>query len=365
MVIWPVAVVAPFILAAAYGLYVLGVSGQFKDIEPVTPPGCVRVEGVVGAEDMEPLPDGHSVLIAADDRRAVIAGKPVQGGIYLYDVNTPEVPPRLMTADFKGDLHPHGLGLYTDAAGSTTVFVVNHPGASLFTAPEQHQGPVHTVEVFHMGPDRLIHLDTRFDERLLVSPNDVSPLDATRFYVTNDHGTSDPQNRTMEDYARLRRSHVLFFNGKSFIRVAENLRMANGVHVSADGSRVLVAATTDLGLYTYQIVPETGELNLTTWQNLGTGVDNVSVMANGDLWIAAHPRLLDFVKYAKTPGSIAPTEILHLTPGGDTYTVKQVLMDKGDLISAASVALPVGDTLLAGTVFEPYILRCPLPKSAP
>ncbi|MBW1813499.1 MAG: hypothetical protein JRJ39_07440 [Deltaproteobacteria bacterium] len=88
-------------------------------------------------------------------------------------------------------------------------------------------------------------------------------------------------------------------------------------------------------------------------------MDNIEIDSSGGLWIGAHPRLLDFVAHAKDPSRLSPSQILYLSPkpsGG--FTIKEVYLNKGDELSAASVAAVRGRRMLIGSVFDPKILDC-------
>jgi arylesterase/paraoxonase len=92
---------------------------------------------------------------------------------------------------------------------------------------------------------------------------------------------------------------------------------------------------------------------------LGTGVDNIEIDSTGGLWIGAHPQLLKFMQHAQDPAKLSPSQILHLSPkAGGGYDIKEVYLNKGEAISASSVAAVYKNRMLVGAVFDPKFLDC-------
>jgi len=348
------------VLVLAYLTYILVISGTFKTIEPHFDGVCRTVAQVPGAEDITLHPNGEFALISSDDRRATSAGAPVPGGIYALDLLHPDAQPVNLTPRAPENFHPHGIGLYVDDGGAGTLFVVNHPRASLFNDArgDGNKGPAHTIEVYELVNERLTHL-RQLSDPALVSPNDIVPIDHERFYVTNDHGSTSRLGHKLEDYGRLARGQVLYYDGQRFSKVLDGIRYANGINLSPDGKQVYVASPSDGDLYVFDRDETTGALTERFVQSLGTGIDNIEVEADGTLWLGAHPKLLSFVAYASQPGRIAPSEVLRLTPNGQgDFDVMQVFLDDGTRISASSVAAHREGRLLIGSVMDPYFLDC-------
>ena len=95
--------------------------------------------------------------------------------------------------------------------------------------------------------------------------------------------------------------------------------------------------------------------------DLKTGLDNIELDSAGRLYIAAHPKLLTFVKHAKDAAYLSPSQVLRLEgqPGGG-YIVTEIYLDSGAQISGASVAAVSGKRMLIGSVFDPKFLDCQL-----
>jgi arylesterase/paraoxonase len=333
-------------LVAGGAVHLYWVAGQFKTIEPHFSGKCKSVAGVVGPEDITIHPRTGVAYVSACDRRALQEGEPGSGAIYAYDLNTVTGEPVDLTPDADPDFQPHGIGLFVGEAGHDVLFVINH------------QGGEHRIDVFDLMEGELIHREA-LTSPMLVSPNDIVAVGPDRFYVTNDHRYPSGWKRTLEDYLRLRRSNVLFYDGSEFVQAAAGIGYANGINVSPDGKLIYVCSITAGGLHIYDWEPVSGKLELRETIDLRTGVDNIELDADGDLWIGAHPQLLATAKHFKDKETISPSQVLHLTPrAGGGYDVEEVYLDTGAEISASTVAAVRGNRLLIGAIFEPKFLDC-------
>ncbi|MCC5866271.1 MAG: hypothetical protein JJU31_14200 [Wenzhouxiangella sp.] len=120
------------LLAVGYGLYLAWDAGEFRQVLIVHPGHCRQVPGLPGSEDITVHPSGDFAFVSSDDRRSVMAGKPVPGAIYRYPLKPGLSEPVNLTPDAGSDFRPHGIALHVNADGRETLFVVNHPGAPLF-----------------------------------------------------------------------------------------------------------------------------------------------------------------------------------------------------------------------------------------
>ncbi|MFY1826820.1 SMP-30/gluconolactonase/LRE family protein [Myxococcus fulvus] len=339
------------VLLAGFALKTMRDAGQFRSIAPHAPGKCKPVSGMPGAEDITFHPSGGYAYVSSHDRRATAAGEVVRGDIYRYSLDG-ETPPVLLTEGFTQNFHPHGISLYVDPSGAQTLFVVNHS-----------PGHGHHIERFEVGPDGLlVHRATVEDDRL-VSPNDVVAVDAQRFYVTNDHGNPPGFWQTLEDYLQLGQGNVLYFDGRGFKKVIEGTKYANGINRSHDGATVYLAQSVGRTLNSYSRDVETGALTLRHSLALDTGPDNIELDAEGNLWVAAHPKLLDFAAYAgdTTGKARAPAQVLRLSGTDADMKVTEVFLDDGQQTSGTATAAIWGKRMLLGPVFEKDFLDCELP----
>ena len=325
--------------------YLYAAAGQLRGLEPLSPGECRKVEGAIGAEDIDVHRLQSLAFVSSDDRRFSLAERP-QGAIYAYDL-AEEGELVDLTADFEGELHPHGISLL-EGGPRAVLFVVNHTTAGS------------RVEIFDFEDGRLRHRDF-VEDPLLSSPNDVAAVDQQRFYATNDHGSRSDLGKVTEDLLRLDRGSVVFWDGSSMRRVAEGIAYPNGIALGPNGEELFVASTSNGVLLKY-FVQSDGGLELAEEVRLGTGIDNLEIDRHGFLWAAAHPHLMTFMRHAGDPDRRSPSEGLWIDReqplDPDTPRVRPVFLTLGEERSGSSVLVPFGSRLLIGSVFEPHFLVC-------
>ncbi|MCK4821210.1 SMP-30/gluconolactonase/LRE family protein, partial [bacterium] len=209
---------------------------------------------------------------------------------------------------------------------------------------------------------RLKHIES-IQGNLMTSPNDITAIGERHFYVTNDHGATSPLGRKAEDYLRLSISYVLFFDGSEFRKVAGDMSYANGMALSNDKRTLYVSSTVGGLIRLFSRDKKSGDLKFIKDIVLKTGVDNLNVDNNGNLWVGCHPKLLTFVKHSKDPLKRSPSQILKIRfnkTGG--YSVDEVYLNSGKEISGSSVGVLYRDRFLIGSVFENRFLDCRLVK---
>ncbi|WP_376691840.1 SMP-30/gluconolactonase/LRE family protein [Wenzhouxiangella sp. EGI_FJ10409] len=348
----------PVLLVLAYAVYLAFDAGEFRSVDNLHPGQCSRIAGVPGAEDITLHPDRDLALVSSFDRRAALAGNVQPGGIYAWALDGSMAEPANLTPDAGTDFRPHGISLFVGADGRATLFVVNHPGASLFgEQPDEPSGPSHTIEVFDLDGLRLVHRETLADESM-ISPNDIVAVDNQRFYFTNDHGSDPGWKRTLEDYLRLGWANVVYFDGEAYREVADGLSYANGINLSPDGTRLYVAEVTRSRIREYSRDGQDGGLAELRRFDVGFGVDNIEVDPDtGDLLLGGHVKLLTFTRHARDATVLAPSQAVRVRLG-QTPQIETLFLDDGELISGASVATARDELLLVGSVFKPHMVVC-------
>lgn len=328
-------------------------AGAFRAIEPHFGGGCKVVEGVEGTEDIVVDAALKTAFISSADFRALSKGGPAAGGIFSYALRGEPVVQEVSTG-FDGPLHPHGMSLYVGEDGERRLFVVNHP-----------TGNESTVEIFSIqSATELRHLRT-VSGGDIISLNDVAAVGPEQFYATNDAGTRQEDSlRVVETFLRLPWSSVVYFDGSRVRRVVDGLRYANGIVVTRSGQFVYVAETTGRRITVYERDVESGRLDERGELSIPSGLDNISLDRNGRLWVAAHPKMLDFLAHAEDPAANSPSQVLVVRPfvtGAMTETnaFNEIYLNDGEQISGSSVAVLVdGRRFLIGSVFEPHFLDC-------
>lgn len=330
---------------AAFGAFTLRRAGAFRQIEPMPLKGCAEVRGVPGPEDITFHPTGGWAWVSSFDRRAWTERREPVGAIYRYH---PE-DGRLVDATPSQPevLHPHGLDLWVGPQGQQVLYVVNH------AALDDRR-----VEIYDVVGWELRHRRTVSG---LQGPNDVAAVDGERFYVTQDHRFSGGLPRVLEEVLAAPVASLHYWDSAELSLALSGLAYPNGVQVSQDGRTVWLTETTGRRLRVLHRDPTTGALTEETRVDLGTAPDNIEVGPQGDLWIAAHPKMLAFLAHADDAASPSPSEVLRVRLDGEEPVVESVAMDDGSGLSAASVAAVSDERLLLGAVFEPHFLVCDVP----
>lgn len=345
-IIWAVVILTVVLFAAGWIAYLLGSLGVFKTIEPHFAGECTPITGVVGPEDITIHPETGVAYISSADWRAAAQGKSANGAIYAYDLKSQTPQLLKLTTGMDAYFHPHGISLYQDENGQDALFAVNHRKGK------------NSIEIFDLKNGRL-SLRKTISDPMLISPNDVVAVGRNRFYVSNDHRFGAGIMQTLEDFLQLKLSGVVYYNGSRFIEAAAGIGYANGINVSADGKILYLCSVTEGVLHIYNRDIASGKLTPRQEVDLGTGIDNIEVDPAAGLWIGAHPQLFKFLQHVKDASKLSPSQVLHLIPLADGgYDIQEIYLNKGEEISASSVAAVYDKRLLIGAVFDPKFLDC-------
>ncbi len=347
-----VGVVLLGIVAVILFLRLAAAAGTFKAMVEWQGAACRVIEAVPGPEDIVIDRERGFAFVAATDRRLTTSGSPeaanVRGGIYLIDLNRPVEQWALasVTPAQPSSFRPHGLGLYVSETGARSLFVVSHPA-----------GRSDEVVIFDVDEQGQLNHRRTVSDPLLTDLNDVQPVGADAFYATNDHG--DGMGTLLQDFLMLDQANLVYFDGEVARIAADGLTYANGVNVSADGREVYVAETLDGVVRIYDRDLDSGSLTLVDYAAIGTGVDNIDVLENGELLVGAHPKMFDFMRHAEDPEALSPSQVISIQlkeDGGGR--VRTLYLDNGEELSGVAVAAGYGDIMLLGPVFQPRVLAC-------
>lgn len=197
---------------------------------------------------------------------------------------------------------------------------------------------------------------------MMCCPNDVLAVAPDRCYVTNDHGRKTGFMRTLEDYLSLPLSGIVYYNGEEFIQAYDGMSYANGINISPDGKYIYASETTGRKFLTLEQAPD-GILSEVHTINLKSGLDNIDVDTDGNIWIGSHPKMLDFVGHASDSTKHSPSQVFRLSPGVSSHTdyeIKEVFLDDGAMISGSSVAVHHNETVYVGVVFDHKVMKLQL-----
>jgi arylesterase/paraoxonase len=305
------------------------------------------LRGPIGPEDITINPLTGIAFISATDRRAIAAGKPRPGAIWSFDLNAKGATPVNLTPEATTDFQPHGISLWRGPNGRQVLFVVNHaPGAD---------GPRHSVLIFDIIGSNAFMLRIEAKSPLLVMPNDVVGMDPDRFFVTNTHKNPPGLAQQIETFTQRKGAQVLYYDGKDFNVALDDVVMPNGINLSPKELELYVASVTTHSVRVYARDTRNERLMFQREIYLGSGPDNIEVDSDGNLWVAAHPKLLKVGAHAKDPAVLSPSQVFRITPDG---AVTDIYADRGEQISAASVAARYGNRLLIGQIFDEGVLDC-------
>jgi arylesterase / paraoxonase len=341
--------------AIAFGLDTARALGVFRELRPHFAGSCRVVRGALGAEDLTIDPRNGRVYVSAYDRVAAARDASVGGALYAYDpaAASPQLVPLTPTDDPR--LRPHGIHLWVGEDGQAALFVVNHPAPD--SDPEH--GDAHTIEIFDVTPQgQLVPRATLRDPQLLITPNDIAAVGPDRFYVTNTH--ANPPGTTgwqLETWLRQTRARVVYYDGSQFRPVLDERRFPNGINVSRDGRTLYVAETTRGQLLLYDRDPDSETLEFRSAVPLDSGADNIEIGDDGDVWIGAHPKLLENLRAMSDPAVRPPAQVLRVRADSE---VEEVYLNAGDEASGVSVAAVRGDRMFLGQILADGILDCTL-----
>lgn len=335
---------------------------------------CAAIAVPPGPEDIAIDHATGMAYVASTDRRAVAGHRQAEGPvghISVLDLTQPrpkaaDVTPEKLRA---GIFQPQGIGVWPGA--DRRLFVVNRrPAFDPETGRWDSCDLSSAIEVLAVEDGRLRHIETIASQDL-IRPNDVAPTSHETFYVTNDHGARSCWQRNLRDLFGLNRGHVLYYDGSAFRAAAGDVPFANGI--AYDGARdVLYVASSLDGTIERFRADAGGALDHRTSIGLGTAPDNLTVLPDGRVLLAAHPDRWRFLLHARRwlGAEGAPSQVIEIaSPGDDDPRVVEVWRDDGGVISAASAAAVYHWQeestlrLLMGGVFTDHVLLCDRPAS--
>ncbi len=321
----------------AFVLYTFVSTGYFREINNTESYEVIAEIPVKGAEDLTISYTDRFMIISQDDRAGRRDGSPSQGGLYYLDLDSGNFQPKLISANYNFPFYPHGISMLKLDSAHYQLLVVNHAKS-------------HSIVKFELIGDSLVYQATYRDQSM-ISPNDVVAVDEESFYFTNDHGYTGKWGRLAEDYLGIGVSNVIYYNGK-YLEVASDINYANGINISQDKSQLLVASPRAFQLHYYNILKD-GTLMHDRDLDVGSGIDNIELDQNGDLWMGSHPSLLAFAAYAAGKKEMAPSETIKVTDGNQ---VESLYENDGSVMSASSVAAPYKNLLFVGTVMDDQLV---------
>lgn len=335
-------VLALVVLVIAFIAHTLITTGFFRTVENKFEGSVLKKIALPGAEDIMVSQQDSFALISSTDRAVYPPQEEEHGGLYYVELKTGNFNVKHLTASFEKPFAPHGISMFKKDS-TYTVMAISHTANG------------HSIEVFELIGDSLI-FTTTLTNPAMVSPNDLVLVDENRFYFTNDHGYTEGLGKVLEEYGGLSVSNVVYFDGTDYKEVAYGIGYANGINYDPTRNMVFVASPRKFLVKAYTRNQD-NSLDFVEDIDCGTGVDNIEIDKEGNLWIGAHPNLLHFQAYAAGKKEASPSEIIKINyKAKDSYSVERVYTEDGKTMSASTIAVPFGDLIFVGNVMDDQFL---------
>ena len=317
-------------------------TGFFRTIKNNFEGEIVKTIALSGAEDiMVSLKDSFAIISSTKRSFSKLRDKDT-GGLYFMELKSGNFKVTPLTASFNKSFAPHGISMI-EKDNSYKIMAINH-------SPKGH-----SIEVFNLNGKKLT-FEKSLTDASMISPNDLVIIDDDKFYFTNDHGYTKGIGKFFEEYGGLAVSNVVYFDGKNYTEVANGIAYANGINFDRKRNLLFVASVREFIIKVYSVNKD-GSLDFIENINCGTGIDNIDIDKEGNLWMGAHPNLLTFAAYAQKKKEISPSEIIKINyKGKGDYSVEKIFLDDGNKMSGSSVAVPFGDLIITGNVMDDKFL---------
>ncbi|MEP3765265.1 MAG: SMP-30/gluconolactonase/LRE family protein, partial [Marinomonas sp.] len=196
----------------------------------------------------------------------------------------------------------------------------------------------------------------------LCNANDVI-VSGNQYFITSDHQSCRYSGRKRENVFQANSAHLLSFDlakDTAIQTIIPKLYFANGIATSQD--HIYIAETRKKRLSTYDQTAE--GLKHRADITLAGGPDNLTVTEDGDLWAALHPNLMTFAAYRAGWRQNAPSRVSRIKTNKQDDRRIQTYDIPSHIISGATVALQVDNTLFLGAAFDRAIASCVLTEES-
>lgn len=266
----------------------------------------------------------------------------IRDSLYLYNPQNEEMN-SLEVRGYDGKaLILHGIDLLVDEEDNTkrTIFIVNHHSTHSVISAFSHK----------LGETHVDHLYDA-ESPLIYTPNSVTAISPTAFYVTNDHTFREPPLRNVAELLGSRNvftdvtycQYNLEEGSTTCEKKVPGFAYANGIARFENGAKIAVTDSMGSNVTIFSRDVETNDLTKLSSTPMGCVLDNIRVDSNGDLIVACFPNPGKlFARLGDIGNSTKRVDLasLKLTPGNE---VPEVLVhEKGELFS-----------IMTGTTFDP------------
>ncbi len=321
---------------------------------------------ISGAEDIQTFKfitsDGEKKLIAISsfDRNAAKKNPNIRGAIYISPVDNIQAiddATNIIDGDninpIPKEFKPVGIGVLSGA--KPIIMAVNNVSGNS------------SVEIYEIDETGILNHINSVKIEGAHRLNDVVPLSANSFYVTNE---SDLKANSFENFIYNlfdvdKTGSIFYYDGTKATKIPANISFANSIALSNDGSKIYLTGTISRNLQIYSRNIANNQLNLIDNVFLGTGVDNISIDDENRIFIAAHPKLFTLQTRMWFGGKDTPNQIIVVETNGNNKggNVDQVYIDKGENgFGATSIGVKSSDKLIMGSIYSKGIRLCQLPQ---
>ncbi|WP_457190520.1 hypothetical protein [Nocardioides sp. P5_E3] len=245
---------------------------------------------------------------------------------------------------------PHGINIATDAAGRSTLYVVNHGGRE-------------AIEVFRIrgGKNETLRLTWKGCAEMPAGtfPNGVAPLPDRDGFVVSNFLDPTSANPFAGMFTGAKTGDVREWTPRRGWRTVPRSALggANGIEVTPDGRAVIVAAWGERKLYRIPLRRDIRS-QTRTWVQVPMKPDNLRWTADGRLLLTGQD-ITEQQFLACETGNLTgcPTGVRVLRVNPNTMRVRTILHSDTKRFRVPTVAAPVGDDVWVGTVKGNTIAR--------
>lgn len=324
-----------FVLLATHLTILITDAGFFLEIENKPLKDCRKLSHIHGPEDIARVE--HHMFISS-------TYLPYRhnfeiGDIFYLDLSQEDSTP--VSIAKKYNLSPHGIHV-RKLRDKIRLWVVNH------------KKEIDSIEVFDFENGAL-SLVNSIESEFYINSNDIVSIDDEKFYLTHDHGSLNSFLRAIENFSRLGRGYVTFYDGKKVKKVLSNLSFPNGIVTIDDKIYIAQMLSKKVSIFRVQ-----KDFSLTKQEEIALpyAPDNISVKDQDNLLIATHPQLFKLKAHAKIENELSPSSILNLNI--TSQKLKEVYTNTGEELSGSSVAVASEKDIFIGNIYGDYILKCSL-----